>query len=42
MMNLIENCLQSTKKTLKLPYMVILSNAAELGKEIRFRRESLG
>ena len=35
-------CLQNTEKLLKSPYMVILNNAAEIGKEIRRRRESLG
>lgn len=34
--------MQKTEKTLKSPHMVILSNAAEIGKEIRLRRESLG
>lgn len=34
--------MQNTKITLKSPYMVILNSAAEMGKEIRLRRESLG
>lgn len=43
MVNLREkNTCKRQKKTLKSPHMVILSNAAEIGKEIRLRRESLG
>ena len=42
MVNLEENCLQNIKIMLKSPCMVIFSNAAEIGKEIRTRRESLG
>lgn len=34
--------MQNTKKILKSLCMVILSNASEIGKEIRLRRETLG
>ena len=34
--------MQNTKKILQSLCMVILSNASEIGKEIRLRRETLG
>ena len=41
-MNFRGKCLQNTKKILQSLCMVILSNASEIGKEIRLRRETLG